>query len=91
MNKLDNVVIEVLDIEHGQKVKQLFERNGEKLTSWKFNSTKKSNDPYRFYGYRYGIFEGRIKEWVETHNLKVLTLEEATKLLDSESEFIFNI
>lgn len=90
MNKLDNIVIELLDLKHGQKVKKLFRRNGEKLTNWGFDSTKESGfSCYRFYGYCNGKFDNYSQRMLEKYNLKVLTLEEATKLLDSEPDFIF--
>ena len=90
MNKLDNIVIELLDRKHGQKVKKLFQRNGEKLINWGFDSTKESGfSRYRFYGYRNGKFDNYNQLTIKMSNLKVLTLEEATKLLDSEPDFIF--
>ena len=89
MNKLDNIVIEALDLEHGQKVKQLFERNGMIPNWWSFNATKETGYSTRFYGYCNNIFDNYSQLTIEKNNLKVLTLEEATKLLDFEPDFIF--
>lgn len=75
MKKIDlnNTVIEVLDLEHGKRVKAFFLRQGVNVAkNFSFIGTKFDNLRARFYGFKNGDFSN----WINHDGLRIATLEE---------------
>ena len=54
---MDNFVIEVLDLEHGQEVKKYFQSIGIYKNNKRFSSNRKDESEHRFYGLYNGEFD----------------------------------
>ncbi len=72
---LKNTVIEVLDLDHGQKVKELFEKHGVSVGTFGFNATKSGGAKERYYGVVNGKFNNNNLEYVTSNGAKIVTLE----------------
>ena len=83
--KKDNFVIEVLDLEHGQRVKKYFESLGVDVSLYFFNATRKDNDTIRYYGVIDGFFNIYAEKNLPSH-VQVIKLpaEEAEKTLEEK-------
>ena len=59
MKKLDlnNVVIEILDVEHGKKVKEFFSKYTDEASYFEFTENLKDKNTFRFYGFIQNIFD----------------------------------
>lgn len=79
--KLNGIFIEVLDQDHGQKVKAFFESAGIDINGFKFINNKKDNNIERYYGFCKGVISLCYHELVKELGYKVLTLEEAQALI----------
>lgn len=75
--KWDNTCIKVLSKEHGAKVVEFWKSVGINTNGWIGIGT---NIPY------YGIFNGRFDNTVDSYGCRVLTLEEAIAIRDSETK-----
>jgi len=71
---MENEVIEVLDLEHGQKVKKYWEDRGVDTSGYFVTTTKSDNMPCRYFGVIYGMFSNFSMSEVENHNAKIITL-----------------
>lgn len=75
-------VIECLSREHGQEMKEFFNESGIETGGYKFNITKDSNDPGRYYGpNERGVLDNLAWGDVTERNVPVLTIEEAKKFI----------
>ena len=83
--KKDNFVIEVLDLEHGQRVKKYFESLGVDVSLYFFDATRKDNDTIRYYGVIDGFFNNYAEKNLPSH-VQVIKLpaEEAEKTLEEK-------
>lgn len=82
--KKDNFVIEVLDLEHGQKVKKYFESLSIDTCRYAFDNTKKYDDTYRYYGVIDGMFDNYNEEQIPPH-VEIINLPvEAEKTLEEK-------
>ena len=83
--KKDNFVIEVLDLEHGQRVKKYFESLGVDVSLYFFDSTRKDNDTIRYYGVIDGFFNNYAEKNLPSH-VQVIKLPagEAEKTLEEK-------
>ena len=77
--ELNNVVIEVLDKEHGKKVIDFFKSKGIDTRFFNGNETKKDNSDSRYYGLINNIFYCYTIQEAENNNAKIVTLEELMK------------
>lgn len=73
--KKDNFVIEVLDLEHGQKVKKYFESLGIDVEGFDFCCTEKFKDSCRYYGIVNSVFSSYQKEQILPY-VEIVTLPE---------------
>lgn len=73
---LNNKVIEVLDLEHGQKVKKFFEDNGVDTNKYDFSTTKKDDCLFIFYGLLNNRFDNYCLKDVKRNNLEIIKLPE---------------
>jgi len=77
---LKGIVIEVLDLDHGRKVKQFFTDYNFDTDYWRFNCNKIHNDKFRYYGIDVdgdlGLYD--IEDVIK-NKLRVETLESLTK------------
>lgn len=76
--ELNNVVIEVLDIEHGKKVIDFFKSKGINTHYLTGACNKKQGYDNRFYGIINGIFNQYNEFQISKNNAKIVTLEELT-------------
>lgn len=83
--KKDNFVIEVLDLEHGQRVKKYFESLGVDVSLYFFDATRKDNDTIRYYGVIDGFFNNYAEKNLPSH-VQVIKLPavEAEKTLEEK-------
>lgn len=76
---MNNQVIEVLDLEHGQKVKAYFESKGVKTYGWQFNSTVEKDSVHRFYGFIGEEFDNYDFDTVLKAGAQIITLPTTTE------------
>ena len=71
---LNNTVIELIDYEHGQKVKEFWKERGFNILGFAFDMHKKDNNTFRFYG----NIDGRFSNYEECQlkNIRIATLDE---------------
>jgi len=76
--EFNNIVIEVLDLEHGQKVKKFWESKGINVGARRFSIYKNKNGAmcshYYYYGVINGVFDNYSIKEVNTANAKIITL-----------------
>lgn len=86
---LNNKVIEVIDINHGKKVKKFFEEHGINTENFAFCCTKKDgyfsrrgtfihNPENRYYGLKKGVFNNFSEVEISEYKLEIITLPEET-------------
>jgi len=73
---MENEVIEVLDLEHGQKVKKYWEDRGVDTSGYSHTTTKEDNMACRYFGVINGNFENHHIKDVIKFNAKIITLPE---------------
>lgn len=71
---LSNKVIEVLNRDHGRKVKAFFKKNGANVSNFTFSNTRSNLVDRRFYGLKNNIFSCFSIKEVEFNNLTVIAL-----------------
>lgn len=85
-------VIEVLDPEHGRKVKDFFNRIGEDTTHVYFNNMRLLGDVYRYYGNIQKERRGYIGKYSHTlviyYQIPILTLEQAEEIFKDDIRVI---
>ena len=77
--ELNNIVIEVLDKEHGKKVIDFFKSKGIDTRNLSGEANKQDNDVYRYYGIIGIYFSNYSLNQVNSYNAKIVTLEELMK------------
>ncbi len=78
---MKNEVIEVLDLEHGKKVKEYWESLKVKnVNEYQFVNTKKDGDNDRYYGFLHGEFSAYTFEEVIKYGSEIIELTTETKL-----------
>ena len=77
--ELNNIVIEVLDKEHGKKVIDFFKSKGIDTRNLSGEANKQDNDVYRYYGIIGIYFYNYSLNQVNSYNAKIVTLEELMK------------
>ena len=86
---LNNTVIEVLNREHGQKVKKFFQENGISTSHFLFNGNKEDNNAWRYYGLISNEFN--FYSWAQVQNAgaKIMILpEEYTNFAEEGYKFL---
>ena len=79
---LNNKVIEVINRDHGRKVKSFFKKNGVSVSNCTFSNTKSNLVERRFYGLRNNVFDCFSTEEVEFLTLTVIALPTQDAELD---------
>ncbi len=78
-------VIEVLDLEHGKKVKEYWESRDADIRikgvqEYQFSCTKQEGDKYRYYGFINGEFMNYSYEQVMIYGCEIIKLPTESKL-----------
>lgn len=77
---LNNKVIEVLDYEHGQKVRKFFISNGVNTKDFGFTITKSGGGMTTYYGFINGVFQNYSLEQVSRAGAEIINLNNMTQL-----------
>lgn len=78
---MNNQVIEVLNKEHGQKVKKYWESRGVDTGNWYFGFNKEDGDTYVYYGVINGKFNSYSLECVKSRGVEIIELPKTTEEL----------
>lgn len=72
---MNNIVIEVLDHKHGQKVRAYLQSRGVEVDGYEFYCTRNGDNSFRYYGVIKGKFNNYSLEQVERFGVKIITLD----------------
>ena len=77
--------ISVLNRNHGGLVKEFYESIGINTDRWGFNAYKKQSDYHNYYIDENGVIDNVSDSYVLNYNIKIVTLEEAIKLVGNNN------